>query len=92
MTGTNKWLLISESHSDSNRCIPCRGKSYQHATQISLVPMRSKQTPTPGKSIGTQRLAGLAIIPGHLILHPLQQPWSMGERVRPSGNIATLAY
>jgi hypothetical protein len=32
MTTTNKWLLISESHSDSNRCTPCRGKPDQHAT------------------------------------------------------------
>jgi hypothetical protein len=35
MTGTNKLLLISESHGDSNRCTPCRGKLDQHATRIS---------------------------------------------------------
>jgi hypothetical protein len=34
MTVTNKWLLISESHGDSNRCTPCRGKSDQHATRF----------------------------------------------------------
>jgi hypothetical protein len=35
MTATNKRLLISESHSDSNRCIPCRGKPDQYATCFS---------------------------------------------------------
>jgi hypothetical protein len=34
-TATNKWLLISESHGDSNRCTSCRGKLDQHATRIS---------------------------------------------------------
>jgi hypothetical protein len=32
MTATNKWLLISESHGDSNRCTPCRGKPDQFVT------------------------------------------------------------
>jgi hypothetical protein len=27
MAATNKWLLIFESHRDSNRCTPCRGKT-----------------------------------------------------------------
>jgi hypothetical protein len=31
MTATNKRLLISESHDDSNRCTPYRGKPDQHA-------------------------------------------------------------
>jgi hypothetical protein len=35
MTATNKRLLISESHGDSNRCTPCRGKPDQHATCFS---------------------------------------------------------
>jgi hypothetical protein len=35
MTAINKQLLISESHDDSNRCTPCRGKSDQHATRFS---------------------------------------------------------
>jgi hypothetical protein len=35
MTATNKQLLITESHSDSNRCTPCRGKPDQHATYAS---------------------------------------------------------
>jgi hypothetical protein len=32
MTVTNKRLLISESHGDSNRCTLCRGKPDQHIT------------------------------------------------------------
>jgi hypothetical protein len=33
-TATDKRLLISESHGDSNRCTPCREKSDQHATRF----------------------------------------------------------
>jgi hypothetical protein len=29
-TATNKGLLISESHDDSNRCTPCRKKPDTH--------------------------------------------------------------
>jgi hypothetical protein len=32
MAATNKRLLISESHDDSNRCTPCKGKSDQYDT------------------------------------------------------------
>jgi hypothetical protein len=35
MTATNKWLLISESRSDSNQCTPYRGKPDQHVTYAS---------------------------------------------------------
>jgi hypothetical protein len=35
MTTTNKQLVISESHDDSNRCTPYRGKSDQHDTYSS---------------------------------------------------------
>jgi hypothetical protein len=35
MTATNKRLLISESHDDSNRCTPCREKPDQHDTYAS---------------------------------------------------------
>jgi hypothetical protein len=35
MTATNKWLLISESRGDLNRCIPCRGKPNQYVTYAS---------------------------------------------------------
>jgi hypothetical protein len=34
MTATNKRLFISESHGDSNRCTPYRGKPDQHATRF----------------------------------------------------------
>jgi hypothetical protein len=40
MTATNKRLLISESHGDSNRCTPCRGKPDQYATYASHVSPR----------------------------------------------------
>ncbi len=33
-TTRNQRLLISESHGDSNRCTPCRGKPDQHATRF----------------------------------------------------------
>jgi hypothetical protein len=35
MAATNKRLLISESHSDSNQCTPCRGYPDQHDTYAS---------------------------------------------------------
>jgi hypothetical protein len=35
MAATNKRLLISESHSDSNQRTPCRGKPNQHDTYAS---------------------------------------------------------
>jgi hypothetical protein len=35
MATTNKRLLISKSHSDSNRCTPCRGKPDQYDTYAS---------------------------------------------------------
>jgi hypothetical protein len=43
MTATNKRLLISESHDDSNRCTPCRGKPDQYDMYVSHVSPR-----TPG--------------------------------------------
>jgi hypothetical protein len=46
MTATNKRLLISESHGNSNRCTPCRGKSDQHTTYASHASPR-----TPGVSL-----------------------------------------
>jgi hypothetical protein len=56
---------ISESHGDSNQYTPCRGKPdlhrvpdhtshVVHIVNLSLVHMRTKQTPTPGRSIGDQ--------------------------------------
>jgi hypothetical protein len=114
MTATNKQLLISESHGDSNRCTPCKGKSDQHAMyashpsphmpgvrflqavpvcdKLSLAPMKLKQAPTPGGSLGNQRQTDSAIILGGLILPPMRQAWSRGERFWPNGYTATSAY
>jgi hypothetical protein len=35
LTATNKWLLISESRDDLNRCTPCREKPDTHDTYTS---------------------------------------------------------
>jgi hypothetical protein len=59
---------------------------------LSLVPTRTKHAPTPGRSFVDQRRTGPAIVLGHLILSPLRQPWSRGERFRPSGYTATSTY
>jgi hypothetical protein len=105
MTATNKRLLISKSHGDSNRCTPCRGKPDQHVTytsqsspcmpgvrfiqavpvhnNLSLAPIKSKQTPTPGKSLDNQRQTGSAVVLGGLILPPIRQHWNRGERFQP---------
>jgi hypothetical protein len=63
MTSINKRLLIFESHGDSNRCTPCRGKPDQHVTYAShsspcmpgvrflrAVPVCDKLSPAPTKS------------------------------------------
>jgi hypothetical protein len=63
MTDTNKRLFISESHGDSNRCTPYRGKPDQHATYASYssprtsgvrflraVPVRDNLSLAPTKS------------------------------------------
>jgi hypothetical protein len=48
-TTTNKRLLISESHGDSNRCTPYRGKPDQHDTYASHTsPHMSGICVTPG--------------------------------------------
>jgi hypothetical protein len=100
MTTTNKRLLISESHGDSNRCTPCRGKPDQHATYVShsspstpgirflqavpvcdnlsLAPTKSKQDPTPGRSLGNQRQTSPTVVLGD-IPPPMQSP-GVGER------------
>jgi hypothetical protein len=41
MEATNKRLLISESHGDSNRCTPCRGKPDQHDMYASHASSRT---------------------------------------------------
>jgi hypothetical protein len=114
MTVTNKRLLISESHGDSNRCTLYRGKPEQHATyasysstrtpnvrflravsvrdNLSLAPTKSKQAPTPGRSLNNQRQTDPTIILGDIILLPMRQPWSREERFWPNGYTATSAY
>jgi hypothetical protein len=41
MAATNKRLLVSESHGDSNHCISCRGKPDQHDTYAFHVSPRT---------------------------------------------------
>jgi hypothetical protein len=59
---------------------------------LSLAPTKSKQTPTPGRSLDNQRPTGPTVVLGGLILPPMRQPWSRGERFRPSGYTTTSAY
>jgi hypothetical protein len=59
---------------------------------LSHSPYKVETAPTPGRSLGTQRSLGSAIVLGHLILPPSQQPWSRGEKVQPSSYIATSIY
>jgi hypothetical protein len=40
MAAMNKWLLLSESHDNSNRCTPYRGKPDQHDTYAHANPHR----------------------------------------------------
>jgi hypothetical protein len=40
MTATSKWLLISESRGDSNRCTPYKEKPDQHDTYAFHVYVR----------------------------------------------------
>jgi hypothetical protein len=61
-------------------------------SNLSLVPMRLKQVPTPERSLDDQRQTGPAVVLGHLILSTSRQPWSRGERFRPSGHTATSTY
>jgi hypothetical protein len=59
---------------------------------LSLAPTKSKQTPTPGRSLDNQRQTDPAVVLGDLILPPMRQPWSRGERFRPNGYTTTSAY
>jgi hypothetical protein len=47
MTAMNKWLHISESLDDLNRCTPYRGKPDQHDTYASHVNPRTLSTGGP---------------------------------------------
>jgi hypothetical protein len=59
---------------------------------LSLVPTRMKQTPTPKRSLGDRRQTGPAVVLGHLIPPPSRQPWSRGEMFQLSGYTATSTY
>jgi hypothetical protein len=59
---------------------------------FSLVPTKSKQAPTPGRSLDNQRQTDTTIILSGFILPPMRQPWSRGEMFRPSGYTATSVY
>jgi hypothetical protein len=45
---------------------------------LSLTPTKSKQAPTPRRSLGDQIQTGLAVVLGGLIPPPMRQPWSKG--------------
>jgi hypothetical protein len=59
---------------------------------LSLAPTKSKQAPTPGRSLGNQRQTGTTVVLGGLIPPPIRQPWSRGERFRLNGYTVTSAY
>jgi hypothetical protein len=66
------------SHSSSRmpgvrflRAVPVRDN-------LSLAPTKSKQAPTPRRSLGDQIQTGLAVVLGGLIPPPMRQPWSRG--------------
>jgi hypothetical protein len=41
---------------------------------LSLAPTKSKQAPTPGRSLGNQGQTGPAVVLGGLIPHPMRLP------------------
>jgi hypothetical protein len=63
-----------------------------HVGNLSPVSMRMKYSPTPEISLDNQGQIDPAVILGGLILPPIRQTWSSGERFRPSGYTATSAY
>jgi hypothetical protein len=63
-----------------------------HVGNLSLVPTRLKQAPTPRRSLGDRRQTDSAIVLGHLTPPPSWQPWSMGKRFWTSSYTTTLAY
>jgi hypothetical protein len=75
-----------------SRMVPDHTSPMDHVGNLSLVPIRTKQTPTPGRSLGDRRQMSPTVILRHLIPPPSRQPWSTGERFRPSGDRATSAY
>jgi hypothetical protein len=59
---------------------------------LSLAPTKLKQAPTPERSIDNQIQTDPTIVLGGLILPPMWQPWSRGERFLPNGYTTTSAY
>jgi hypothetical protein len=59
---------------------------------FSLAPTKSKQPPTPGRSLANQRQTGPAVVLGDLIPPPMRQPWSRGESFWSNGHTVTSAY
>jgi hypothetical protein len=76
----------------SSRMVPDHTSPVVRVGILSLVPTRMKHAPTLRRSLGDERQTGPAVISGHLIPPPSQQPWSWRESFRASGDTATLAY
>jgi hypothetical protein len=63
-----------------------------HIINLSQVPTKSKQATTSGRSLDNQRQTSIAVVLGGLILPPMRQTWSRGERFRPNGYTTISAY
>jgi hypothetical protein len=59
---------------------------------LSLTPTKFKHAPTPERSLDNQRLTDPTVVLDGLILPPMRQSWSRGERFLLNGYIATSAY
>jgi hypothetical protein len=59
---------------------------------LLLAPTKSKHTPTPEKSLDNQRQTDPAVVFGGLILPPMRQACSRGERFQPNGYTSTSVY
>jgi DNA-directed RNA polymerase subunit RPC12/RpoP len=75
-----------------SRMVPDHTSPVVRVANLSLAPTRMKHAPTPERNLGDRRQTGPVIVLGHLIPPPSRQPWSRGERLRPSGDATTSAY
>jgi hypothetical protein len=75
-----------------------QGKPDQHVIRISRSihiwqpftnPYEVEPVPTLRRNHGTQCSLGMTVVLGHLILPPSRQPWSRGEKGRPSSYTTT---
>jgi hypothetical protein len=80
------------SHSSPRMPGICFMWALPERDNLSLALTKSKQTPTPGRSLGNQRQTGPVVVSGDLIPPPMRQPWSRGVRFRCKGHIATSIY